>query len=88
LDVDEVTHGRWRTSIFFFAAQETDSRFDRPSGASLNEQASPNDHYIVIKNDHYIGHYLARHGDNRCLTLAATLCQKQRQQAYILAKET
>jgi len=34
---------------FFFAAQETDSRFDRPSRASLNEQASPNDHYIVIK---------------------------------------
>ena len=67
-------------AFFFFAAQETDSRFDRPSRASLNEQASP--------NDHYIGHYLARHGDNRCLTLAATLCQKQRQQAYILAKET
>ena len=34
---------------FFFAAQETDSRFDRPSRASLNEQASPKDHYIVIK---------------------------------------
>ena len=34
---------------FFFAAQETDSRFDRPSRASLNEQSSPNDHYIVIK---------------------------------------
>ena len=50
LDVDEVIHMEdGEQAFFFFAAQETDSRFDRPSRASLNEQASPNDHYIVIK---------------------------------------